>query len=110
MSTDPRAPDQIQLAAEVPPHLREPPTYPQAQSMLRMVQDLLQGPLDVIEGQLTIRRIFPGEVSLASVLIHWRERPVLVAPWGGPVWLYYPGPWEAILGDYARDAQLLAEP
>lgn len=110
MSTtlDPLTPDHIALAAEIPLHLREPRTYPEAQGLAALAAALVLGEFQVSQGALLITGLFPSQTCPGGAVVTWQGRPVLVAPEPGDVWLFYPGEWETALTALARQRDALS--
>ena len=90
-------PDHVSLAAELPPHLREPRTYPHAQGLAALAAALALGAAEAEQGALLITGLFPSPTCPGGVVVTWQERPVLVAPTPEEVWLYRPGMWEGLM-------------
>lgn len=107
---DPLMPDHVSLTAELPPHLREPRMYPEAQGCAALAAALVVGEFAVEQGPLLITGLFPSTTCPGGVVVTWKGRPVLVAPATGEVWLYTPGEWEIALTALARQRDALSTP
>ena len=103
---------------EIPPlpwFLQEPSTHPEARPLVQDALCLFGGQdTDVIEeGPLRIERWWATAPQVTTGLgVWWRGRVQLLADAAGTVLLYYPGEWEAVLGQLAdaRGAALQSSP
>ena len=100
------------LAADLPPHLREPRTYPHAQGLAALAAALALGARGgrYWQGALLITGLFPSPTCPGGVVVTWQERPVLVAPTPEEVWLYRPGMWEGLMTAVVRQRASLSIP